>query len=51
MEVLTAMDKILVIQTAFIGDAILTLPMIEKLKEKFPSEDMRAFSWMLEECF
>lgn len=33
-------DKILVIQTAFIGDAILTLPMIEKLKEKFPSEDI-----------
>lgn len=34
------LDKILVIQTAFIGDAILTLPMIEKLKEKFPSEDI-----------
>ncbi len=31
------MKKILIIQTAFIGDAILTLPMIEKLKEKFPS--------------
>jgi len=30
-------DKILVIQTAFLGDAILTLPMIEKLKEKFPN--------------
>jgi heptosyltransferase-2 len=30
------MENILVIQTAFIGDAILTLPMIEKLKEKFP---------------
>jgi heptosyltransferase-2 len=29
-------DKILVIQTAFLGDAILTLPMIEKLHEKFP---------------
>ncbi len=27
------MEKILVIQTAFIGDAVLTLPMIEKLKE------------------
>ncbi|MCJ7552823.1 MAG: glycosyltransferase family 9 protein [Ignavibacteriaceae bacterium] len=27
------MKKILVIQTAFIGDAVLTLPMIEKLKE------------------
>jgi heptosyltransferase-2 len=33
-------DKFLVIQTAFIGDAILTLPMIEKLKEKFPSEEI-----------
>lgn len=30
------MEKILVIQTAFLGDAILTLPMLEKLKEKFP---------------
>ena len=30
------MEKILIIQTAFIGDAILTLPMIQKLKEKFP---------------
>ena len=30
------MRKILVIQTAFIGDAILTLPMIQKLKEKYP---------------
>jgi len=29
--------KILVIQTAFLGDAILTLPMIQKLKEKFPA--------------
>lgn len=31
------MEKILVIQTAFIGDALLTLPMIEKLKENFES--------------
>jgi heptosyltransferase-2 len=30
------MEKILVIQTAFIGDAILTLPMIQKLKNIFP---------------
>jgi len=30
------MEKILVIQTAFIGDSILTLPMIQKLKEMFP---------------
>lgn len=33
MEVL---EKILVIQTAFLGDAILTLPMIQKLKEIKP---------------
>jgi len=37
LEILIEMEKILVIQTAFLGDAILTLPMIEKLKEKFPS--------------
>lgn len=30
------MQKFLIIQTAFIGDAILTLPMIEKLKESNP---------------
>ncbi len=30
------MERILVIQTAFIGDAVLTLPMIQKLKEKYP---------------
>ncbi|MDR3626884.1 MAG: glycosyltransferase family 9 protein [Ignavibacteriaceae bacterium] len=30
------MEKILVIQTAFIGDAILTLPMIQKLKDILP---------------
>jgi heptosyltransferase-2 len=30
------LEKILVIQTAFIGDAILTLPMIQKLKEMYP---------------
>ena len=34
------MDKILVIQTAFIGDAILTLPMIQKLKEIFRNADL-----------
>lgn len=28
-------QKILVIQTAFLGDAILTIPMIQKLKEKY----------------
>jgi len=30
-------EKILVIQTAFLGDAVLTLPMIQKLKDKYPS--------------
>ena len=30
-------EKFLIIQTAFIGDAILTLPMIQVLKEKFPN--------------
>ncbi len=33
MEIL---ESILVIQTAFLGDAVLTLPMIQKLKEQFP---------------
>ena len=28
-------EKILIIQTAFLGDAVLTLPMIQKLKEMF----------------
>lgn len=35
------MEKILVIQTAFLGDAILTLPMIQKLKEKFPDSEIQ----------
>ncbi len=34
MEIL---ERILVIQTAFLGDSVLTLPMIQKLKEKFPA--------------
>ncbi|MFO7446110.1 MAG: glycosyltransferase family 9 protein [Ignavibacteriaceae bacterium] len=33
-------EKILVIQTAFIGDAILTLPMIRFLKDSFPSSQI-----------
>ena len=37
MEILTRMERILVIQTAFIGDAVLTLPMLQKLKENFPA--------------
>ena len=34
------MEKILVIQTAFIGDAILTLPMIQKLSEGNPQYEI-----------
>jgi heptosyltransferase-2 len=30
-------EKILIIQTAFLGDAILTLPMIQQLKKKLPT--------------
>lgn len=37
MEVLITKEKVLVIQTAFLGDAILTLPMIQKLKEIYPN--------------
>ena len=33
---MTNQEKILVIQTAYIGDAILTLPLIEKIKELYP---------------
>ncbi len=38
------MEKILVIQTAFIGDAILTLPMIQKLKVKFPQSEIHVIA-------
>ena len=34
------MEKILIIQTAFIGDALLTLPMIQKLNELFPNSQI-----------
>lgn len=34
------LEKILIIQTAFLGDAILTLPMIQKLKEIFPESQI-----------
>ncbi len=34
------MNKILVIQTAFIGDVILTLPMVQKLKEIFNNVEL-----------
>jgi heptosyltransferase-2 len=36
MEVLVK-ENILIIQTAFLGDSILTLPMIQKLKGKYPN--------------
>jgi len=44
LEILTGKEKILVIQTAFLGDAILTLPMIQKLKEKFPHSSIDVIS-------
>lgn len=34
------MEKILIIQTAFLGDSILTLPMIQKLKERHPDSEL-----------
>lgn len=39
MEVLVQ-EKILIIQTAFLGDAVLILPMIQKLKEIFPNSSI-----------
>lgn len=33
-------EKILIIQTAFLGDAVLTLPMIQKLKEMYPDSSL-----------
>lgn len=33
-------EKILIIQTAFLGDAILTLPMVQELKKKFNSSEI-----------
>ncbi len=37
-------EKYLVIQTAFIGDAILTLPMIQKLKENYANSEIDVVS-------
>jgi heptosyltransferase-2 len=34
------MERILVIQTAYLGDAILTLPMIQKLDEMYPMSEI-----------
>lgn len=39
MEILDK-EKILVVQTAFLGDAVLTLPIIQKLKGKFPDASL-----------
>jgi heptosyltransferase-2 len=33
-------EKIFIIQTSFLGDAVLTLPMIQKLKEIFPNSSI-----------
>ncbi len=41
---INSMEKILVIQTAFIGDAILTLPMIQKLKEKHSQSEIHVIA-------
>ena len=41
---MTSKEKILVIQTAFIGDAVLTLPMLQKLKEKNPESELDVVS-------
>ncbi len=41
MEVLiNTIEKIIILQTAFIGDCILTLPLIQKLKEKYPDSEI-----------
>ena len=37
-------EKILIIQTAFIGDAILTLPMLQKLKDQYPESNLDVIS-------
>ena len=37
LEILAMPLRFLIVQTAFIGDAILTLPMIQKLKVNFPN--------------
>ena len=37
-------EKILVIQTAFLGDAILTLPMLQKLKEMYSESEVDVIS-------
>ena len=37
-------EKILVIQTAFLGDAVLTLPMLEKISGKFPGSEIHVIA-------
>jgi heptosyltransferase II len=37
-------EKILVIQTAFLGDAVLTLPLIQELKKAFPASSIDVVS-------
>ena len=37
LEILMLYEKILVVQTAFIGDSVLTLPLIQSLSSLFPS--------------
>lgn len=40
MEILSISERILVIQTAFPGDSILTLPFLQELKKKFPTHEI-----------
>ncbi len=40
MEVLNLKKKILIIQTAFLGDAILTLPLIQEIKKKYSEYEL-----------
>ena len=35
--------RILVVQTAFLGDAVLTLPLIQAIKTRFPKADLHLF--------
>lgn len=44
MEILNPQEKILVIQTAFVGDAVLTLPFLQELKKLYQSSAIDVIS-------
>ncbi len=44
MEILDSQEKILVVQTAFVGDAVLTLPLIKELKKIYPISEIDVVS-------